>query len=305
MRNHRAFTLTEMLVVLAILSVTTLVAIQATDSLVEQSRHETTRQTLDHIRGAIVGDPTSRHSDGTPRVTGFVTDTGRLPMIPAPLDELLLQPATLIPHAVQTFDSDRDGSDDVSLSSGWNGPYLRLGAGSLEIVDGWGRTPVVTTGPPFVVSSLGADGNSDSPEEGFDADIGISIDVADYSANVVFRLFQVDANSSSRLDPAPTGNQRLGVLFYAPNAAGGTDGAIQEQLLVVPYNGHSVTGQPINLEHTRSETLTGQVAARAILWSDANSNDQLDSGESITQKSYVHHLTIVPGANRRVEMELR
>ena len=249
---------------------------------------------------SLKGSDNDRNTDGTPLVSGFVFDTGRFPTGVDPLSELLSKPADLISLSIQTFDSDRDSSDDVSLQSGWNGPYFQL-AGVTEIKDGWGFDYSVQDAATWVLTSTGSDGDSNAPEIGFADDLTVSIVKADCNSTVTFRLFEIDGMSGTRIDPTPSGTEKLGVLFYGVNANGAVDGSVEEQLLLVPFPTNSVADQTINFEHQRSSTLGGTIAARAILWDDTDGDDVLDNGETITLKSFVFYASILPDLPRRIE----
>jgi hypothetical protein len=228
-------------------------------------------------------------------ISGFVTDTGGLPVS---TDDLLVCPVGISTHAIQLFDSDRDTVNDVTLSSGWNGPYLQIGAGVDSVFDGWGRVPaIVVNGSGIDLVSQGSDGDSVLPETGYRADLTVSVTSQDYAGDIVFRLFAIDTLSGSRIDPSPAGTEQLGVLFYGVNAAGGTSGTVEEQMLVVASSG--------SFEVRRASTVHGAVAARAILWDDLDSDDVLDPTETIMKKSYVHYPVVNSAIDVRVEMELR
>jgi type II secretory pathway pseudopilin PulG len=290
-----ALTLLELVVVLGILALLSTVAVRSLEPIADQARYEATQRTLNDLRSATAGDHAYRFSSGRPVISGFVADTGGLP---SSVDDLLACPVGVATHAAQTFDSDRDTLDDVTLSSGWNGPYLQLGAGQTSIVDGWGRAPAVAIGASSLdFTSLGSDGDSVAPETGYRADLTVSVTAQDCVGDIVFRIFDVDGVSGLRIDPAPTGTDQLGVLFYGVNAAGGTTGAIEEQLLIVASSG--------TFEVRRSDTLQGMVAARAIQWNDVDSDDVLDVGETIVKKSYVHYPLVNSAGDVRIEMELR
>lgn len=143
----RGFTLIELLIVLTILSVLTLVAVQSLGPLAEQAHYETTRTTLDRIEEAVMGPESLRQTDGTPIISGFVADVGRLPMVgadPAPGWELqeLWNPELAVAFPYQTrlgppvFD-DLDFSH-IRLACGWRGPYLRPPSAD-GLRDGWGK----------------------------------------------------------------------------------------------------------------------------------------------------------------------
>jgi prepilin-type N-terminal cleavage/methylation domain-containing protein len=79
MPQRSGLTLIELLVVLVILVILTTVAITATSQVIDQGRYDATQRTLQNIQDAILGPPNQRGPDGSPLVTGFVADMGRLP----------------------------------------------------------------------------------------------------------------------------------------------------------------------------------------------------------------------------------
>ena len=288
-------TLLELVVVLGILAMLSSVAIRSLGPIADQARYESTQRLLDELRVAIAGHPARQYVGDSSVIHGLVADTGALP---GDLDDLLVRPIALIDRTMQSFDSDRDSIDDVTLTSGWNGPYMQLGAGLSTIVDGWAHEPVLTPNLGGMdLSSLGSDGDSIGSESGYQADMTIPILAKDIEGDLVCRLFDIDNISGLRIDPSPTGSQQLGVLFFGVNANGGSTGTIEEQMLIVAASG--------SFEVRRSQTTHGTAAVRAILWNDIDNDDVLDGGESIIKKSYVHYLQIHPGADNRVEMELR
>ncbi|MCA9216157.1 MAG: prepilin-type N-terminal cleavage/methylation domain-containing protein [Planctomycetales bacterium] len=288
-------TLLELIVALGILAVLSTIAIRSLDPLADQARYEATQRLLDDLRSATVGDPNAKQLGGQRIVSGYVADTGSLP---STLSDFTTKPAGLIAYAAQTFDSDRDTVDDVSLSSGWKGPYVRFGAGQSVIVDGWGRTPLIDPdGGDFDFTSQGSDGDSVLPEDDYQADISVAMPSVEYTASVVFRVFAIDGTTGTRIDPAPAGLEQLGVLLYTVNGNGGTTGAIEETTLPVAATG--------TFEVSKNNAMHGVAAARAFMWSDTDADDQLDAGEAVVVSSYVHYFTIVGGIDSRVEMELR
>ena len=293
--NRQALTLLELVVVLGILALLSTVAVRSLEPIADQARYEATQRILNDVRFATVGDNSHRFTSGQPVISGYAADTGALP---SSVDDLLASPVGMSAHAVQLFDSDRDTVNDVTLSSGWNGPYLQLGAGYSDVVDGWGREPtILAAGGSIDILSQGSDGDSLLSEDGYRADITVSVTDQDYAGDIVFRLFAIDSLSGTRVDPTPPVAEQLGVLFYGVNAAGGTSGTVQEQMLVVAASG--------SFDYRRSNTIHGTVAARAIQWIDTDLDDVLDATESITKKSYVHYATVNSAADVRVEMEIR
>jgi prepilin-type N-terminal cleavage/methylation domain-containing protein len=178
-RNRRpGLTLLELLIVLVILAIMTTIAVQSTDMLLDQSRYDATRQTLQNIQNAIVGPAGQIQPNGSPQISGFVPDMGRLPNV-------LADPITGNPSLRELWDGSvftlaqsyanqpvpggvtltPTLSITMSLPCGWRGPYLRLPGGSNgRLVDGWGNPfdLMTTLGSPInAVRSLGADGQAD------------------------------------------------------------------------------------------------------------------------------------------------
>lgn len=295
LRVTAGLTLLELVVVLGILAVLSTIAVRSLGPIADQSRYEQTQLVLNSLRQAIAGSQEISGRTLVTSVSGFAPDTGAYP---PDLESLLIRPAGVIERSLQAFDSDRDLIDDIQLTSGWNGPYLTLGAGTDSILDGWGAEPtLILNSGNLEILSMGSDGDSIPPEEGYRKDLIVTIQPKDYQGAAVFKLYAIDADIGSRVDPNPTGTQQLGVLLYGVNAAGGNTGAIEEQLIVISNSG--------SFENRRDNTLVGVTAARAILWDDADSDDVLDTGEAIIAKSIVHYPVILPGVDTRVEMELR
>ncbi len=288
-------TLLEMVVSLAILAALSTIAVRSIAPLADQARYEATQNVLNELREVTVGATYLRQPNGQAIVSGYIADTGSLPTA---LVDLFTQPVGLSAFASQTFDSDRDGTDDISLSSGWNGPYMQLGAGVDSVVDGWGNPVLIDPDAGvFDFTSYGSDADSAVPETGYRADLVVEIPTSNYQGDVALRLFEIDGTTQTRVDPSTTGTEQLGVLYYCVNAAGGTTGAIQEILLPVDAAG--------SFETTLSNQIHGLSAARGIKWLDADGDDVLDVGETITLKSFVHYFTVTSLSNSRIEMELR
>lgn len=168
---RRGLTLVELLVVMLILAALAGAAYQSTTGLVDQSRYEATRRSLEAIEAGVLG-PANQYDDaGAPVVTGFVADVGRLPVAveveadqPLTLWELWSKPADTAAFDIRT----PAGDEEVRLGAGWRGPYVQLSVGGEELLDGWGRrprlldaddaTPLEAGDPVAVVRSLGADG---------------------------------------------------------------------------------------------------------------------------------------------------
>ena len=77
--SERGFSLVELTVVLLLITLLASVAVRETAELGFQTRYEQTRERLDMIRQAILGNP-RQIINGQQAVSGFVADMGRLPI---------------------------------------------------------------------------------------------------------------------------------------------------------------------------------------------------------------------------------
>ena len=192
----QGFTLLELMVTLTILAVTMTVLLKSTAGLQDQARYNQTVQRVEMIRDAIINVGTV---NGVPTVSGFVADMGRLPRNIHELLERGYCPANitadepacggwerLAPWQNQRICQDGTLITDsqpacatpqiqVSLSAGWNGPYLQTSqnpshvddaGGSDAFTDGWGNpglNPLNVTPDPRHNYGWGFDSGSTSP----------------------------------------------------------------------------------------------------------------------------------------------
>jgi type II secretory pathway pseudopilin PulG len=304
--KRNALTLLELVVVLGILALLAGVAVHSLDPIANQSRYESSQSMINGIRSAIMGDPNAKNANGQKIISGYIADTAELP---ATLSDLLQKPSGIIAYGTDSFDSDRDLTNDVTLSRGWNGPYLQLGAGRTNILDGWGHALTLhNNSGSLTITSLGSDNDSVAPEDGYQADISVEIPTNAYSGDVVLRLYAISATTGTRIDPTlsnlldgiaspPAGTKLLGIHFYGKNASGGTTGEVQEVMCPVAMTG--------SFEYRISNAAHGKAAARAIFWVDANNDQLLSAGEVVLRKSCVHVFDIIEGQENRFDMELR
>lgn len=300
--RRAGFTLVEMVVVLLILALLTVAAVQSLSPVADQARYEATQRTLIEIQEAILNVRKGTSPDGSLLVSGFVADTGR---VPATWDELFERPTMganmLIASTQAPFNSDGVGGADVVLTSGWNGPYLRIPGGvtGFNVKDGYGQDfQVVSSGGQITVTSLGADNDSIDPETGYDQDIGFTISSADYTANLSFHVYETT-------NATMTTGRKVAIQLYGTNANSGTDGSIQ----IKPLGAQSVTsGDLIDFTYptTGSVSVTaGVVAVRAVVWVDSDNNDLLNGTEVSEKKSAVRYVSVTPGVSRPpVDLEL-
>nr|WP_281054928.1 prepilin-type N-terminal cleavage/methylation domain-containing protein [Thiocystis violascens] len=185
-RPQRGMTLLELLVVVALMSVVGFMALSQVGDDLGQARYQDTKNRLEMIRKAIIGD-TSRTLNGQPEIRGFVADMGRLPRN---LTELLTREYCQGHREVRTQTDcetyypatpsnwlelpESTINVDTGLRAGWNGPYLVATAdedGAPVYRDGWGNDdgtdnfgwrfdPLVPPSTPYdlIIQSYGMDG---------------------------------------------------------------------------------------------------------------------------------------------------
>lgn len=161
-RGQAGFSLLEMLVALAILSAAAYVALDTVESDTGQTRYQITENRLKKIRRAIVGNP-DLVLNGSPVVSGYVADVGRLPEC---LEQLVAR-VECGGYTPPVYSQVSGG-----LFSGWRGPYLTHGTNG--IADGWGSTGGVNFGWAFDVDngSLGVKSKGRDRENQWDPAVG-------------------------------------------------------------------------------------------------------------------------------------
>lgn len=131
--HQQGFTLLEIVLVLFLLGLMASSTLFLTQGVEDQAKYDETKQRLNMIRTAIIGD-TSRTINGRPEISGFAADMGRLPEC---LRELL-DPVNCDNTPLQTWNQDINSQ----VWAGWRGPYL-IGdsefTGEVHFRDGYGN----------------------------------------------------------------------------------------------------------------------------------------------------------------------
>lgn len=248
---RRGLTLLELLIVVAILAVLATVVVRSLTPLADQARYETTKRTMENVRDAVVGDSSARQLDGTPLVTGFVADMGRLPVSQTSdsstmLQELWTPPAgtnvsfdvysgpASVPYETTTLDC-----SSVKIPCGWRGPYLRLPHDGAELVDGWKTgftmldatdTAITSDGSPItnikfpVRNNYSAEVSDWSP---FKHDVSVQVDLNGQTADkVVAVLIEPNAPTTN------TGTETMGFSTQVELLAGPSYTGVFEDVTV-------------------------------------------------------------------------
>ncbi len=169
-KTPQAFTLLELVVVLAILAVVTTIATRSLSNMEDQRRFESSQRGLELLEAAITGTDDNHTADANGMSSGFVADMGRLPQTvsdPAftpqqlTLRELWVNPGASfdarqanITNGVAAEDQDLQ----VLVPGGWRGPYVHLPLGANGFLDGWGNpytSPTAISSDPDLAATTG------------------------------------------------------------------------------------------------------------------------------------------------------
>jgi len=223
------FTLIEVIVVIAVISILAAMAVPYAVKIIDQSREEATKKQMEEIHRAIMGDPKGP-------TAGYLGDMGRLPTAPpaAVLTNLNTQGTQAIPS-----------TGTLGVKYGWYGPYVKIGySAGAYLVDGWG-TPLVYNSPG--AGQITSFGPNRVAGGGDDIVYPSSPVVPTGRLLVNLQVWDVAAGLY-RLNPAPAQVTAMGVTFYYSN--NGTQTSVSAVLPLAPpfsFTGyhaglHAVTG---------------------------------------------------------------
>ncbi|MCP2502059.1 MAG: type II secretion system GspH family protein [Deltaproteobacteria bacterium] len=218
------FTLIEVVVVIALISILAAMAVPYAVKIIDQSREAATKKEMEDLYNAIIGDPKIP-------TAGYLGDRGSLP---ANLSMLNTQGAQGGPTTGM-----------LGVKYGWYGPYVNAGfdaAGYLS--DGWGTNYAWNSPAAGQIRSAGPD-----------RAIGTADDLiyppypVIFIGNLLVNLHVWDATAGLyRLNPAAAQATAMGVTFYYSN--NGSQASVSRTLPLAPpysFNGyhaglHAVTG---------------------------------------------------------------
>ena len=267
--NRKGFTLIEVVIILVVLSILAAVAVPMALRIFERTAEDTTREEMDNIKKALLGDP--RKLQTTFRNDfGYLGDIGCLPSIAlGGLDRLLTQGSL----PAWSFDNTKQAG------AGWKGPYITGTPGEDFKKDQLGNdyvyTPVAGACP--LTATLASNGPDGLPSTADDitltitanettatvrgtvkdtAGVGLaSIPVEFYSAAsngvLTTTTATTDANGNYSFSSVPFGhravnaNVTLAIVSGSVAVTGGNDNNVDFQLR--NYSGSSVTVNSINV----------------------------------------------------------
>lgn len=317
--NRAAFTLLELVVVLAILAIVTALAVRSLDKVEDQRRSEAAQRGLEELEAAVLGSPDDRATDGSRTVSGFVADLGRLPKTVAEtvavgsasvdaltLRELWANPQPAVPYGLREA-SVANGvpaaaaDAQVRVPGGWRGPYLRLPLGASTLLDGWGNAvispqsgatpaarlldaaaaPLNAAGQTIrSIRHLGADGVEGGA--GYDEDLPLAFTDDKFTATLAGSVEVLDGNDPATIAPGDT----IVVRAFGPDPA---DAA---KIKVIETASLPFTSNPVlySLSPASGELTIGPRVVRAYRYAGGVGTP--------ARKSGVKTVTLRPGANQ-------
>ncbi|MCZ6626162.1 MAG: prepilin-type N-terminal cleavage/methylation domain-containing protein [Deltaproteobacteria bacterium] len=159
MNHRRGFTLVEVIVILAVLSVLAAIAVPMALRIFESAAEDATREEMDNLKKAMIGD-TRKLQSSFRSDFGFLGDMGCLP---TDLGFLLNRTVGATTLPLWSFDS------TLQVGAGWKGPYITGAAVGEEIeeftTDQLGNPYTYTpSGDPSPTCSLDATLTSNGPD---------------------------------------------------------------------------------------------------------------------------------------------
>jgi len=261
LRTSRGFSLLELVLVIIIIGVLTAIGVRSLNSSLENRKFLGTKQEMEVIRTAIVGDPTLRES-GTRTYFGYVGDVGDTP---PNLDALRTAPA--------------------GLEAIWDGPYIEIDyqedADAFKY-DAWGNAYTVnfdaTDDPPTIVSSSG------TPS---DASDDFTINIANSRAAIIGNIVEVRIFDAEGVvlttSEIPAANVTIGYAG-AENASSWVSGEQVYKFSSVPIGNREIDIDASSLGVTRTVPVSVDLgdSTRMTVTLDPNYGElQLTSGDGL------------------------
>ena len=147
MSRKRAFTLIELVIIIAVLAILSVVAVPRIGNFITSSKIAATKEEMQNLKKAIVGDP-KLVSSGEYSYGGYLNDVGTLP---PNLGALVTKPGGVADW-------------DKFTKTGWGGPYIERGENDSYLIDAWGSNYVYDQSNG-VLTSLGPDGTGGTGDD--------------------------------------------------------------------------------------------------------------------------------------------
>jgi prepilin-type N-terminal cleavage/methylation domain-containing protein len=244
-KSQQGFTLLELLVVIGLLGIVGLAATTYIIDTGELKRQDATEKRWDAIRKAIIGEP-NLSLNGSPYVSGYVADMGRLPNN---VQELFVQGSQPAWTEVEIYKKNiltnctTTPQNCYFLGGGWRGPYLYT-AGSQFYRDGWNNEDsnatndavnfgwnvnLTGTAPDYTdiaIQSLGDDNQTGGIEfnEDFPSNATQNIvSLNEWTLSTAPITFNINFNNSTPSTPFNQSNLELRIYRYIDNGDASAD----------------------------------------------------------------------------------
>ena len=263
--EERGFTLVEVVLVLIISAILVTVALRSGLSISEAAKVEETKQEMEALEYAIVGNP-SLYNNGVRADFGYVGDVGAMPLN---LNALATNPGGFAtwrgPYIKPRF---TQASNDFTLDA-WGAPYL-YARGVAISSSGSGGSIVRTIGNSTdnllrnMITGVVLDIDGTAPGTIYEDSIQVSLDVPNGIGGMAARSSAPDESGYFSLDSIPIGNHPLRAVYtptddtvatfvsVLPGASGNVElrfpsnlwGAVTPGGLMLVANSDSVAGSP-------------------------------------------------------------
>ena len=328
---RKGLTLLELVVVLVILALLATVAVTMVEPRVDQKRFELTQKLVEDVEVSIYRKESN--VNGTTFDTGFVVDMGGLPQAFLEADgslslRQLFQNVEILSSTPAAFsirnassanianatDSDSEAvaaDQQVSMGTGWRGPYMKLAVGANSLNDPWGN--LIRSFPASgTYSHLRGPNDTDIAAEG-DSIIGIrslgkddDIGGADYNSDLP-NVLQLSTSqlfgelTGSALVPTGTTSNASEIIVQAfyPDIETGLI-RIEKGSVSGPFtttNGFDeFTFEFVDSSSNPVKFPVGQRAVRAYYNQSSDTGDFSD-GTNDPHKSKTHYFNLQPNVN--------
>lgn len=227
MSDRKGFTLVEVVVILAVLSILAAVAIPLAFRIFQVTAGDATREEMANLKNAMIGNPQKLQSSFRSDF-GFLGDIGCMPAV---LDRLLSAGGLPTPY---TFDTTKQAG------AGWKGPYITGTPGEDFTTDQWGNNYTYTPagGPCPLTATL----TSSGPDTASTADdIIVSIGATETTATTVRGTVKDTAGVLLEAVPVEFYSAVNGTLTTTP---GTTDASGNYSFASVPFGPRAIKVLP-------------------------------------------------------------
>jgi prepilin-type N-terminal cleavage/methylation domain-containing protein len=242
--SNRGFTLLEMVLVIFLIGLAASSLVVVIGGVDDQARYEETAHRYERILNAILGR-SDLELNGSPVVSGFIADMGRLPTA---IDELISKPDDVLDYDLIAGNFIDAAEGEVLLRHGWRGPYLSSAGSPTK--DAWGGDFQLSWDdsiPEFIFYSQGKDRADGGFDPGEEEDSYVEADYPSTNNTVSENLYQVTQGTLTLTfvnNRAGYDNPVVGILYPGLDTSdpigefdtGNSLGADYHESIILPQN---------------------------------------------------------------------